>query len=453
MGTSRLDVLVVGAGPAGSTAALGSRPRRRPGWPGGQGALPAGQGMRGPRRATRGLQVLADLGVPEPPGLDVGDMLVVGPDQPQGRPPVLRRDHLPRPGPRHHPDSVRRRTAQRRPRCRRRTRRGPRRRPPLVRCAASTASSSTAALRCTPTSSSGPTAPPAMWRRSPPSSRRHGVLWGFAVRCYVDQPCRPAGHHAVGARPLARLSRLRLDLPRPRRRRQPRHRASGPWRTAEAVRRQCSRAPRIRRASSCSSAPRSGPRCQHCRAGWGGGLKMGVVGTTPAAGTVLLVGGTAGLVNPLQGEGIAPAMTSGRAANRGHRRRAGHAAAHYRLALARSHLPYHRVAATGHAALVGRPRAVTAVGRILTAPRDRHDPRGQVGDLLERASLAGAAPGRARRVAATSTWVGSRRHPDQRRLALVPEHGGRLRLSVGPSLPYLDGSRDHVRGAGKVERT
>ena len=46
----------------------------------------------------------------------------------------------------------------------------------------------------------------------------------------------------------------------------------------------------------------------------GGWLKMGMVGTTPAAGRVLLVGDAAGLVNPLQGEGISQAMTSGHAA-------------------------------------------------------------------------------------------------------------------------------------------
>src|SRR6202046_4496591 len=46
----------------------------------------------------------------------------------------------------------------------------------------------------------------------------------------------------------------------------------------------------------------------------GGWLKMGIVGTTPARGRVLLVGDAAGLVNPMQGEGISQAMTSGRAA-------------------------------------------------------------------------------------------------------------------------------------------
>ena len=46
----------------------------------------------------------------------------------------------------------------------------------------------------------------------------------------------------------------------------------------------------------------------------GGWLKMGMGGTTPARDRVLLVGDAAGLVNPLQGEGIAQAMNSGRAA-------------------------------------------------------------------------------------------------------------------------------------------
>ena len=46
----------------------------------------------------------------------------------------------------------------------------------------------------------------------------------------------------------------------------------------------------------------------------GGWLKMGMVGTSPAAGRVLLVGDAAGLVNPLQGEGIAQALCSGRRA-------------------------------------------------------------------------------------------------------------------------------------------
>ena len=41
---------------------------------------------------------------------------------------------------------------------------------------------------------------------------------------------------------------------------------------------------------------------------------MGMVGTVAARGRIFLVGDAAGLVNPLQGEGIAPAMTSAAAA-------------------------------------------------------------------------------------------------------------------------------------------
>ena len=120
---------------------------------------------------------------------------------------------------------------------------------------------------------------------------------------------------------------------------------------------------------------------------------------------MLLVGDAAGLVNPLQGEGIAPAMTSGRAAAEAIVAAPGRAAAHYRRTLARSHLPYQRVAATGHAALVGRPRAVAAVGRVLTAPGIGKALAGGWG-IFWNELLVGAAPGRARRVAAASMWIG-----------------------------------------------
>src|SRR5438477_509543 len=46
----------------------------------------------------------------------------------------------------------------------------------------------------------------------------------------------------------------------------------------------------------------------------GGWLRMGGTGTPPAAGNVLLAGDAAGLINPLQGEGIGPAMVSARLA-------------------------------------------------------------------------------------------------------------------------------------------
>ena len=78
MGSSRYDVLVVGAGPAGSIAALvlaraGARVALVD-----KARFPRDKAC-GDLVGPRGLQVLADLGVPEPPGLDVGDMVVVGP--------------------------------------------------------------------------------------------------------------------------------------------------------------------------------------------------------------------------------------------------------------------------------------------------------------------------------------------------------------------------------------
>ena len=132
---------------------------------------------------------------------------------------------------------------------------------------------------------------------------------------------------------------------------------------------------------------------------------MGMVGTTPAAGRVLLVGDAAGLVNPLQGEGIAQAMTSGRAAAEAIVGSPGSAAVRYGRTLVRSHLPYYRIAAASHAALVARPRAVSAVGRLLTAPgigRALADGWGVFWNEL----LVGSAPGGARNVAAATTWLG-----------------------------------------------
>jgi len=100
----------------------------------------------------------------------------------------------------------------------------------------------------------------------------------------------------------------------------------------------------------------------------GGWLKMGMVGTVPARGRVLLVGDAAGLVNPLQGEGISQAMASGAAAATAVLRAPATAAASYRRALADQRLPYMAVAASVHAGMLGRPRVIAAAGRALTAP-------------------------------------------------------------------------------------
>jgi hypothetical protein len=100
----------------------------------------------------------------------------------------------------------------------------------------------------------------------------------------------------------------------------------------------------------------------------GGWLKMGMVGTTPARGRVLLVGDAAGLVNPLQGEGISQALLSGRAAAHAVLGDPSSAARRYRAYLASVFLPYHAAATPAHALLLPRPRATAALGRLLTAP-------------------------------------------------------------------------------------
>jgi menaquinone-9 beta-reductase len=104
----------------------------------------------------------------------------------------------------------------------------------------------------------------------------------------------------------------------------------------------------------------------------GGWLRMGGTGTPPAAGNVLLAGDAAGLINPLQGEGIAPAMISGRlaaAAVLADPCRAGPA---YARALAEAFGHYLPGASALQRALLRRPRAASASMRLITAPGVRH---------------------------------------------------------------------------------
>ena len=101
----------------------------------------------------------------------------------------------------------------------------------------------------------------------------------------------------------------------------------------------------------------------------GGWLKMGMVGTVAARGRTFLVGDAAGLVNPLQGEGIAPAMTSAAAAAEAILAGPGSAAARYRHHLAAGPGRYASVAAPVHAmAITGSPLRVALLGRALTLP-------------------------------------------------------------------------------------
>jgi flavin-dependent dehydrogenase len=120
---------------------------------------------------------------------------------------------------------------------------------------------------------------------------------------------------------------------------------------------------------------------------------------------VLLVGDAAGLINPLQGEGIAQGMRSGQLAAETLLAEPGRAAARYTAALVSEHLPYQRITAALQEALVSRPWAVAALARFLTAAAS--------GDALAggwavfwNELLDGAPPGRHRSVATALTRLG-----------------------------------------------
>ena len=106
-------------------------------------------------------------------------------------------------------------------------------------------------------------------------------------------------------------------------------------------------------------------RLANRRGGW---LKMGMTGTTPARGRVLLVGDAAGLVNPLQGEGISQAMLSGRAAAEAILSDT-HPADRYRRFLSATVARFQAPSAALHAMTLTRPRALSAAARALTGPR------------------------------------------------------------------------------------
>jgi geranylgeranyl reductase family protein len=100
----------------------------------------------------------------------------------------------------------------------------------------------------------------------------------------------------------------------------------------------------------------------------GGWLRMGGTGTPPAVRNVLLVGDAAGLINPLQGEGIAPAMTSARAAAQAIASDPARASASYTEALHELMMPYMAGAAALQEVMLARPRLASAGMRLLTAP-------------------------------------------------------------------------------------
>jgi menaquinone-9 beta-reductase len=100
----------------------------------------------------------------------------------------------------------------------------------------------------------------------------------------------------------------------------------------------------------------------------GGWLRMGGTGTPPAAGNVLLAGDAAGLINPLQGEGIGPAMVSARLAAEAVLAGPGRAAGVYAEAIEAAFGRYMAGASALQAVLLRRPRVTSAATRLLTAP-------------------------------------------------------------------------------------
>jgi menaquinone-9 beta-reductase len=157
----------------------------------------------------------------------------------------------------------------------------------------------------------------------------------------------------------------------------------------------------------------------------GGWLRMGGTGTPPAAANVLLAGDAAGLINPLQGEGIAPAMVSGRLAAESLLADPGQAAARYTAAVATAFGGYLPGAAALQAVLLRRPRAASAGVRLLTAPAVRGLLAGSW-SLYWNGLVDGAAPRPAAWAAAGVQHLTgrlARRHPAVRQLATSPARG------------------------------
>lgn len=397
----RFDVMVVGAGPAGSvTAGTLARGGARVALVD-RASFPRDKAC-GDLVGPRGLQVMADLAVAEPPGLAVGDMVVVGP--------TGRRVRLPSvPGTSYPGRAL------------------------AVTRTVLDAALREAALQAGAEAVTGRAHEP-RWDGERLAGFRCGtrdvradvvvgadgatsrvaevaglvdpgrVLWGFAVRWYGDDAVDlPA---IVWWEPEARrpLPGYGWAFPGPD------GRANigigvgtlGDRRGGTEATRQVE--PFVAHLRRIGLLPASGPaRPARLLGGW---LKMGMVGTMPAAANVLLVGDAAGLVNPLQGEGIAHAMTSGRAAAEAVLQDPARAAARYRGALASRHLPYQAVSAAVHRALVSHPLAVAGASRLLTAPVIGRAVAGGWA-LLWNDLLDGAPPGASRMVARAALSTGS----------------------------------------------
>ena len=311
MSMSRFDVLVVGGGPAGSIASLVLAR-------GGvdvalvdKSAFPRDKAC-GDVVGPRALQLLSDLELAPPIGRDVGDMLVVGPTGRRVRLPSA--DGLTYPG---HGTAVARTVFD-----------------AMLHAAACDAGATPFVGRAQePLEEEGRIVG---YKLSTGESLYadfvigadgatsevaaaaglvdpNSVLWGFAVRTYMPTGGRSPGHRLVGADSLARVPRLRLGLPRRAGRRQRRARHRDPVRS-QGRRPRRSGTGRFPRGTCVPlvSSTTWFPRCRHAASV--AGSRWGSSGPRRRGGGSFWLGDAAGLVNPMQGEGISQAMTSGRAA-------------------------------------------------------------------------------------------------------------------------------------------
>ena len=231
------------------------------------------------------------------------------------------------------------------------------------------------------------------------------VLWGFALRAYVDDPVdvpyialwesqRGRGFPGYGWLFPGVDGRANIGLGLGM--------LSDRGASGAAAQQFGAFAAHLRRLGVLQTEVSPDPRQPGRLGGW---LKMGMLGTIPAQGRVLLVGDAAGLVNPLQGEGIAQAMVSARAAAEAVLAGPADAAVRYREFLRDTYAPYASITAPVHAALLPKPRAIAAVGRVLTAPGIGRALSGGWA-VFWNDLLAGATPGPPRTVASAATALG-----------------------------------------------
>jgi geranylgeranyl reductase family protein len=203
-------------------------------------------------------------------------------------------------------------------------------------------------------------------------------------------------------------------------------------------------------ASFCAMLRRTGdltPGAEHGEI-TGGWLRMGGTGTPPAARNVLLAGDAAGLINPLQGEGIGPAMVSARLAAECLLSGAADPAAAYTGAVRDEFGRYLPGAAALQAALLRRPRLASGAVRLLTAPGVNRLVAG-TWSLYWNGLVDGASP-------RPAAWAGTavqqvatrlgRRWPAVRQLAAAP--GGASGAAAGAAAGGAAGGGAAAAGGG-----